>query len=88
MFSDYAMSQFRDLLDQNYNWPCPYQFKFIVPKGNLGKVFEILPKEHCLLRPSKTGKYVSVTYSQVMKSSSEVIKLYEEVKEVDQVIVL
>ena len=69
---------FRDQLDQEYNWPTDYLFKFIVPvtqESELLKIFEGLPIS---TKYSKNKNYISITCKVLVNSSEEVIKIYKE----------
>ena len=82
-------SNFKNLLDQQYQFPCYYTFKFVVPNGQkailVGSLGEgIMVKE----RSSKGGKYVGLTFSQIVSSSDEVIAIYHKATSVKGVICL
>lgn len=69
-------SQFRELLEANYCWPCSFPFKFIVPADKLEEILALFPGEEHVCRPSRTGKYVSVTIHKNVCSSEEVTRIY------------
>jgi hypothetical protein len=69
--------QFKQVLDEHHQWPCPYVYKFIVPTDNLGKFNELFPEEALETRLSRTGKYTSVTMTSTMCSADEVMAIYE-----------
>jgi len=89
-------SDFYDKLKQSLiettEFPTKYMFKFIIPSGedkfkqiesvfdNLGAVINS--------KPSKTGKYTSLTILLTMNSPDEIITKYQEVSKVDGVISL
>jgi putative lipoic acid-binding regulatory protein len=81
-------NRFQELLDANYCWPCSFPFKFIVPKEKLEDILALFPGEACTSRPSKTGKYVSVTIHKNVCSSEEVVQIYEQVGKISGVICL
>jgi putative lipoic acid-binding regulatory protein len=82
------MSKFKELLDQEYQWPARYTFKFVVPTEHLEILVELLEKELITTRESKAGKYTSVTYVVTMLSSDHVLGVYEEVKHIPGLISL
>ena len=81
-------SQFRDLLDANYRWPCSFPFKFIIPAEKRDEILALFPGEEYTCRPSKTGKYVSVTIHKHVSSSAEVLEIYNRFKTIEGVICL
>ena len=48
--------QFKQVLDDHHQWPCPYVYKFIMPAGNLHLFKELFPDERIETRDSRTGK--------------------------------
>lgn len=82
------MSTFKIFLDENYEWPCQYLFKFIVPKGQIVAIKDLFSDCEIKERPSKTGKYISVTFFKTMSSSNEVLECYEKTSDIQGVIAL
>lgn len=78
----------RELLDQNYCWPCDYIFKFIVPKKSLSQLADIFPQESTTLKESKNGNYISVTVKLLMNSSDEVLEKYDGLSGIEGLISL
>ncbi len=76
------------LLDEKYEWPAQYKFKFIVPHKSSDSLLEVLDTENLEKRPSKSGKYVSYTSLQTVKSSNHVIEIYKSVAHVEGLISL
>lgn len=76
------------LLDESYEWPCEYLFKFIVPIDQLPHIVIILNGFHIVEKPSAGGKYISVSAKKVLTSSEEVLKIYESVKVIKGIISL
>lgn len=70
---------FRDLLDQTYQWPDFYDFKFIVKMEDKHLVLEKLEGHTVTEHPSKQGHYVSITARRLINSTQEVLDLYEQV---------
>ena len=69
--------KFRELLDESYQWPDYYEFKFIIKTDDkhliLGKLMGFTIHE----TPSKKGNYISVSARKLMKSTEEVLEIYE-----------
>ncbi|MBT3235254.1 MAG: DUF493 domain-containing protein [Bdellovibrionales bacterium] len=83
------IKQFQALLDQQHSWPCDYRFTFIVPVtqvkevlDRLGAVKEVERKE------STSGKFISIGVSLNMQSSTEVIAIYEKMKDISGIVPL
>ncbi len=70
--------KFKELLDQEHTWPSEYQFKFIVKHSELENVQSLFREETIAIRESESGKYASLTFSKVMRSSDEVISIYKK----------
>lgn len=68
--------KFRALLDETYQWPDYYEFKFIVKDADKQAVLDILVGYQIVEHPSKKGTYVSISARKLMKSSDEVIDVY------------
>lgn len=89
--SDFYDKLKKSLLETT-EFPTRYMYKFIIPTGedkfkqiegvfdNLGAVINS--------KPSKTGKYTSLTVLVNMKSPDEIINKYKEVSKVEGVISL
>ena len=63
-------------------------FKFIVKTGLKEQILELLPGAKKSERVSKNGNYVSVTLSQIMKNSEEIVYIYEKAYKIKGVISL
>ena len=81
-------SAFKKQLDDHYQWPSKYLFKFIVPSGREGQFEDIFPGEALKFRYSKGGKYISISADVVMNSSEEVMDIYRKAYEIEGVISL
>jgi putative lipoic acid-binding regulatory protein len=79
---------FQELLDRRHTWPCLFPFKFIVPAEKLPDILSLFPEEEPVLRPSKGGKYVSVTIHKHVRSSDDVIACYNRLAGMEGVICL
>lgn len=78
----------KDKLDDQYSWPTLYMFKFIVPKGKEGEIFEIFPTHEVSTKESRQGNYISVTAKAMMASSDAVIEIYQKAEKVSGVVSL
>ena len=86
--NDKSIHGFRQKLDQQYNWPTLYMFKFIVPRGKEQGIKKLFPKNDILEKLSTKGNYSSLTIQMMLNSSEEVIRIYTEVGKVEGVISL
>jgi uncharacterized protein len=80
--------KFRDLLDQSYQWPDYYEFKFIVKIDDKSMIIEKLDGYTIHETPSKKGNYISISARKLMKSTQEVIEVYEAISTIKGVISL
>lgn len=80
--------QFKQVLNDHHQWPCPYVYKFIVPSENLDQFRELFAGETLETRPSRTGKYTSVTITSTMCSAEEVMSVYEKAAQIPGVMSL
>ena len=79
---------FKAKLDRQHQWPSLYMFKFIVPVQQQKEVFALFPMHELKTKASKNGKYVSVTAQAMMRSSDDVIKIYEEAHGIEGLVAL
>jgi putative lipoic acid-binding regulatory protein len=76
------------LLDQEYQWPADYLFKFIVPVQKEGEVRALFPRHEPQVRESKLGNYVSLTVLFRADSSDLVLAIYERAAQIEGLIAL
>lgn len=76
------IEQFKQVLDDHHEWPCPYVYKFIVPSENFDQFKVLFPEEKVETRQSKTGKYTSITMTSTMCSADEVMSIYDKAAQV------
>lgn len=81
-------TSFIEKLEANHQFPELYTFKFIVKPEHEAQVKSLLPKAEIKLKPSSGNKYVSITLSQQMKSSAEVIEIYKKANTIEGIIAL
>lgn len=74
--------QFKRVLDECHEWPCPYTYKFILPTENLAQFTTLFSEEIFGTRESKTGKYTSITMELTMGSSEEIMMIYTKVSQI------
>ncbi len=79
---------FREKLDQHYQWPALYIFKFIVPSGKEPEVRNLFPLHTPSEKSSANGKYTSVTFQMMMPSADVVIEVYEQATKIEGLIAL
>lgn len=83
------LQKFRELLDESYNWPDFYEFKFIVKMDDKQQILNTLPSGYQISEtPSKKGNYVAISARKLMKSTQEVIDVYEVISTIKGVISL
>ena len=79
-------------LNETTSFPTKYMFKFIIPtdKDKSGTIEAIFDNLGAVIdsKPSKTGKYTSLTVLVNMNSAEEIIQKYKEVSKVEGVISL
>lgn len=88
------MSDFENLrisLEKNYTWPAVYMFKFIVPSNNrtillLKQIFN--DNVSIAEKQSRNNKYLSITVTELMLNTEEVILKYTEASKLEGVIAL
>lgn len=80
--------RFKDLLDEQNDWPTRYTFKFIAPTTSVGALKSVFGDHPVEVRSSSKGNYMSVTARMRMTSSDEVIAIYDEASDIEGVISL
>jgi uncharacterized protein len=83
-----SKEKFQELLDQTYQWPDYYEFKFIVKTNEKSQVIALLPEFTLTETPSAKGNYVSISARKLMKSTQEVLDVYDQVSQIKGVISL
>jgi putative lipoic acid-binding regulatory protein len=72
------IENFKNQLDNHYDFPTEYLFKFIVPFGQVEKLKSLFPPNKISIKKSKTGKYVGVSCKLNVDSSKQIIDIYKE----------
>ena len=79
-------------LIETTEFPTKYMYKFIIPNGDekFKQIENIFDNMGAVInsKPSKTGKYTSMTILVKMKSPDDIINKYQEVSKVEGVISL
>ncbi|MDH3322767.1 MAG: DUF493 domain-containing protein [Flavobacteriaceae bacterium] len=79
-------------LEETTTFPTKYMFKFIIPTSNekFASIENIFNNLGAVInsKPSKNGKYTSLTILVKMNSADEIIEKYKEVSKVEGVISL
>ena len=78
MLKDDELIKLKKLLEEQHNWPCEYQFKFIVPSQSVNKVEALFPNNQCNKKSSQKGKYISLTVDVHLDSADHVIAIYQK----------
>lgn len=81
-------ARFKQLLDEQNEWPTAFTFKFIVPIDRLPALEEILSGFLLQTRPSRKGNYIAVTCAPLMASSDEVMSIYERTSHIEGIVSL
>jgi uncharacterized protein len=76
------------LLDNEYDWPAKYIFKFVVLASQINQLKQLVGDEGISMKMSSKGKYISLTIKRVMNSSLEVVEFYEKVYVIEGIITL
>lgn len=72
------IENFKNQLDNHYDFPAEYLFKFIVPHGQVDKLKSLFPPGKVSIKKSKTGKYVGISCKLNMQTSGQIIDIYKE----------
>lgn len=83
-----SLESFRLSLDANYEWPCLFPFKFIVPKAQIKTVLDLFADDPVQEKQSSNGRFTAFTLELYMHSSDEVIAIYQRVAQIPNVISL
>jgi hypothetical protein len=81
-------NRFKDLLDDQNDWPTRYTFKFIAPAPRVDELKAVFDDHPVRVRESSKGNYMSVTAHLRMTSSDEVVEIYKEASQIEKVISL
>ena len=76
-----SIESFREKLDNQYQWPALYTFKFIAPVDDIDRVKAVFVGHDIVERDSRKGNYKSLNISVMAGSSDDVINYYLKVHE-------
>ncbi len=80
--------EFKDLLNNQYNWPADYLFKFIVTQPHKTELIALFGGHKVIEKPSSKGKYISITARVLMHNAEEVMEVYKKAARIKTVIAL
>jgi putative lipoic acid-binding regulatory protein len=80
--------QFRELLEQNYQWPDYYVWKFIVKIEIQDHVLTHLSSHEVNVKVSEKGNYVSISARKLVTTTDEVLEVYEIISRINGVMSL
>lgn len=89
--SEEKFNDLRKKLDETQSYPSVYMFKFILDATNRKiALVENLFSENAEIytKESDKGKYISITITEVMMSTEEIIGIYTKASEIEGVILL
>ena len=86
--SKYSSDSFRELLESQYSWPALYTFKFIVLSSKKEEVTNLFKNHDIVEKPSKGGKYVSITSKVMARDADDVINTYITASNIEGIIAL
>ncbi|MBV6644334.1 MAG: DUF493 family protein [Cyclobacteriaceae bacterium] len=82
------VAAFKEKIEDQHRFPGPYVFKFIVPKEKKDEVIALLPVGDLSFKASSGEKYISITLKSSLKSSDEVLEVYQKVHRIEGLIAL
>ena len=83
-----SIDSFRDKLENEYEWPALYTFKFIVPQDKIEDVRKLFANHDISERKSSKGSYISLTSRIMAESSDHIIDIYVAANEIEGIIAL
>ena len=84
----HQFQKFRELLDESYQWPDYYEFKFIVKIDDKDQILNKLSGYSIVETPSKKGNYIAISARKLMKSTQEVLDVYDVMSTIKGIISL
>lgn len=80
--------KFKSLLDEEYEWPAKFHFKFIVPTDELENAKALLKTADIDYRASRNQKFTSLSAWIEMSCSDDVIDVYLRMQQIPRIISL
>jgi hypothetical protein len=84
-------SNLKKKLEEQFDWPSLYLFKFIIPSDNkkLALVKALFGAEaEVKTKQSKNNKYISISAKEIMVSPDEIITIYKNAEAIEGIISL
>lgn len=81
------INNFKNLLEDQHEFPTQYLFKFVAPETVYQDVVNFL-SDDTTFKESRTGKYISISSRVHVQSADEVIDIYQKVSTIKGVISL
>ena len=72
----------------NEEWPGEYLFKFIVLAEKLTQVTTLIGDANFTTRPSRNGKYISVSAKKMVQGPDEIVEVYKRLSMVEGIVSL
>ena len=82
------INKFKELLDEQNDWPEFYTFKFVIKTELKANLLTVLSDQKVTEKLSKNGKYTSITSRLYANNADEIMNVYAEVKKIDGVLSL
>ncbi|MEM7108493.1 MAG: DUF493 family protein [Bacteroidota bacterium] len=79
---------FKEKLENEYEWPALYTFKFIVPEQKIEALKSIFEGHEIVEKASSKGNYISLTSKIMAQSSDFIIETYMKASKIDGIISL
>lgn len=84
------LENFAELLKRHYQFPCEYTYKFVVPASARPLAETMLTAFSCIcvVKISRSGRYLSISATRSMESVEEIIEIYQKMHIIDGLISL
>ncbi|MBL7666239.1 MAG: DUF493 family protein [Bacteriovoracaceae bacterium] len=86
--SDDQRLRFIEVLNEEYDWPDYYLFKFIIKTANKSELLKLLVGYKIEEKLSRNGNYTSISARALVQSAEEICDIYEKVKVCEGIISL
>ena len=82
------INKFKDLLNEQNDWPEYYTFKFVVKTADKANLLAVLADHKITEKLSKNGNYTSISSRMYANNADEILAIYSRVKKVEGVLSL
>lgn len=82
------LDKLESLLDDQYDWPSVYKFKFVGNDDHRQDLTDIVGQKPCKENASRNGKYISFTFNVKITETTEVISIYKKVSKLSGIMSL